>query len=265
MRLLLPTYLPTVPMSFPFAISLAASVSLVSFFSLGSFLPLALPVAAQSSYSSGSFTSAGTSPASVAPVGVQNGGYQAGGFSPGINQPTGIQALNYLIGGGYRYGASGAFLNPYGQPVYLNPLVPYVWPSARPQFTGGAAFTSRIGNFNCNFWRGNSGYYYPFLSNNFLYAPIMYIDNSSSTPQAKLPPPAIQLTDTLKYLEDSMKDKKVSDAQYKHLRQRALDLQRKERSMRIAQGGELDADSEAEIRRDLDGLAKETSEHVKDR
>lgn len=199
-------------------------------------------------------------------AGFQNGGYpyggfQSGGFSGNVNA---LQASNYVIGGGYRYGMNGAYLNPYGQQVFLNPLVPYVWPGSRPQYTGDAAFTCRVGNFNCNFWRGSSGYYYPFLSNSFLYAPIIFVGSSGSTPQAKLPPPAIQLADTLKYLDDSNKDKKVAEIHYKHLKQRAIDLQRKERSMRIAQGGELDADSEAEIRRDLDGLAKEMSAHVKD-
>ncbi len=247
-------------------------------------LPQALsPVWAQSSsassYGASSAFGSGSVPSSMpaSPMGgnpgysnypngaYQNNGYQYGGYQQSVNQPTVLQTGNYMIGGGYRYGPNGAFLSPYGQPIVLNPLVPYIWPASRPQFTGGAAFTCRIGNFNCNFWKGNSGYYYPFLSNSFLYAPIIFIDPSASTPQAKLPPPAIQLTDILKYLDDSMKDKKVADAHYKHLKQRAIDLQRKERSMRIAQGGELDADSEAEIRRDLDGLAKEMSEHVKDR
>jgi hypothetical protein len=241
-----------------------------------SILALPVPVAAQnSSYSSsGSFGASSSSGFSGGSIqnggrsgypygGFQNGGFQ-NGFLPSVNQPTVLQS-NYVLGGGYRYGANGAFLNSFGQPVLINPIVPYIWPGNRPQFTGGAAFTCRIGNINCNFWKGNSGYYYPFLSNSFLYAPIIFIDSSSSTPLAKLPPPAIQLTDTLKYLDDSLKDKKVADAHYKHLKQRAIDLQRKERSMRIAQGGELDADSEAEIRRDLEGLAKEMSEHVKDR
>jgi hypothetical protein len=243
------------------------------------FSPLSAQSSSANSYGASSAFGSGSVPSSLpaSPIGgypsyssypsgaYQNNGYQYGGYQQGVNQPTVLQTANYMIGGGYRYGSNGAFLNPYGQPIVLNPLVPYIWPGSRPQFTGGAAFSCRIGNFNCNFWKGNSGYYYPFLSNSFLYAPIIYIDPSASTPQAKLPPPAIQLTDTLKYLEDSMKDKKVADIHYKHLKQRAIDLQRKERSMRIAQGGELDADSEAEIRRDLDGLAKEMSAHVKDR
>lgn len=221
---------------------------------------------------SGSFGSSvpGNSASGIPAGNLQNGvypsgGFQNGAFPPSVNPATAMQAGNYMIGGGYRYGPNGAYLNPYGQQVFLNPLVPYVWPASRPQYTGGAAFTCRIGNFNCNFWKGSSGYYYPFLSNSFLYAPIIFVDSSASTPQAKLPPPAIHLTDTLKYLDDSSKDKKVAESHYKHLKQRAIDLQRKERSMRIAQGGELDAESEAEIRRDLDGLAKEISAHVKDR
>lgn len=256
------------PFSWVYLVALTVSLSVLQ----------PAPLAAQnSSYpSSGSFGASYSSsgfPAGSIPNGGQNSGYPYGGlqnggfqngFLPSVNQPTVLQS-NYLVGGGYRYGANGTFLNSFGQPVLLNPIVPYVWPANRPQFTGGAAFTCRIGNVNCNFWRGNSGYYYPFLSNSFLYAPIIFIDSSASTPLAKLPPPAIQLTDTLKYLDDSFKDKKVVDAHYKHLKQRAIDLQRKERSMRIAQGGELDADSESEIRRDLEGLAKEMSEHVKDR
>ena len=237
------------------------------------------PASAQTSVSasSNSYSSPGSAGSSIpgsstaSPVGgfqsggYPNGGLPYGGFTQSMNQPTALPGVNYLLGGGYRYGINGTFINPFGQQVFLNPLVPFVWPGSRPQFTGGAAFTCRIGNFNCNFWKGSSGYYYPFLSNSFLYAPIIFVDHSSSMPLAKLPPPAIQLTDTLKYLDDSSKDKKVAESHYKHLKQRATDLQRKERSMRIAQGGELDAESEAEIRRDLDGLAKEISAHVKDR
>lgn len=274
-------FLRRVPMKIPMNVLMKLSTSTLSMdarvllarapFVIAIIVLTLAPAIAQGSFNSSTSSSSNSSsapgsfgssiPGSSASVSPFNS-FQNGGFSGNVNA---LQASNYVIGGGYRYGLNGAFLNQYGQQVFLNPLVPYVWPASRPQFTGGAAFTCRIGNFNCNFWKGSSGYYYPFLSNTFLYAPIIFVDSVNSTPLAKLPPPAIQLTDTLKYLDDSSKDKKVAESHYKHLKQRATDLQRKERSMRIAQGGELDAESEAEIRRDLDGLAKEMSAHVKDR
>lgn len=172
----------------------------------------------------------------------------------------GVAGFGYGFGG-YRYTPAGGYLNPYGQPVTFAPLVPYVWGGAAPVALGGAAFNCRIGNVNFRYWRAGSGFYYPYLNGANYYAPILFT-SSNTQPEAKLPAPAIQLSDLNKFLDDSLKDKKLAEAHYKHLKQRTLDLQRKEKSLRIAQGGELDSESEAEIRRDMEGLTKEMTQRV---
>ncbi len=133
---------------------------------------------------------------------------------------------------------------------------------------GGANFSFRLGNVNCNMWRAPSGYYYPYypgfsgfgqgLVNTIYVAP-----NSQEQPVAKQPPVSVQFSDTFKFLEDAKKDSKISDADYTHLKRRATDIQNKERSYRIAQGGTLDSDYENEIRRDLDNLSNEIAQRVK--
>jgi hypothetical protein len=183
--------------------------------------------------------------------------------SPQNGSTMATPMAGYAGWGGYRYTGTGGYLNPYGQPVTFNPLVPYVWRGAAPLAIGGAAFNCRIGNVNCSYWRAASGYYYPYLngmSTNF-FPPILYATTTGNT-EAKLPAPAIQLSDMTKFLDDSLKDKKLAEAHYKHLKQRTLDLQRKEKSLRLAQGGELDSESEAEIRRDMEGLTKEMTQRV---
>lgn len=133
---------------------------------------------------------------------------------------------------------------------------------------GGANFSFRLGNVNCNMWRAPSGYYYPYypgfsgfgqgLVNTIYVAP-----NSQEQPVAKQPPVSVQFSDTFKFLEDAKKDSKISDGDYEHLKRRATDIQKKERSYRIAQGGTLDSDYENEIRRDLDNLSNEIAQRVK--
>ena len=92
---------------------------------------------------------------------------------------------------------------------------------------------------------------------------IFIAPNSQEPPVAKQPPVSVQFTDTFKFLDDARKDQKLSDNDYESLKRRATDIQKKERSYRIAQGGVLDTDVENEIRRDLDNLANEIASRVK--
>jgi|GEM_PF-736220 len=179
--------------------------------------------------------------------------------------------------GGARFLFSGSYFTPYGRPLVFNPLTPFVWGvNNKPPGLGENWFVGRVNGGNIYYWRGSAGYYYPWLNGGGIVtyispggvpitigAPIIFWGGGGSEPISQLPPPAIQLADAAKFLEDSFKDKKVLEARYKHLKQRTSDLQKKERSLRIAQGGELDKDGEAEIRHDLESLTKEMNASVK--
>lgn len=202
---------------------------------------------------------------SVKPYGFQ-GNPLANPYNPynpnnPYQNPYGNPYMNPYAYGGNPYGAT-----PYG--MYngpIGPFVPYQWGGGMPVNLGGAAFSARIGNVNLNFWRAPSGYYYPWMGRPVGYAPIVYMDNSSGgQAQAKQPPIATQISDTLKFLDDSHKDNKLNDSYYQSLTRRAKDIQSKFRSYQIAQGGgDLDAGVEGEIRNDLSNLNKEMSEHIK--
>ncbi len=179
--------------------------------------------------------------------------------------------------GGARYYFSGSYLSPDNRPLVFNPLTPFIWGiNNKPPGLGDNWFVGRVNGGNVDYWRGTAGYFYPWLNGGgmvtyigpggipvTLGAPIIYWGGGGSEPISQLPPPAIQLADAAKFLDDSFKDKKVLEVRYKHLKLRTSDLQKKERSLRIAQGGELDKEGEAEIRRDLESLTKEMNASVK--
>ncbi len=190
---------------------------------------------------------------------------------PGFNTNIGVTGFPYnpnqinpYAANGYavpQYAPTGFIVNPafggapYGVPGYIPAPVP----------CGGGNVSFRLGGINAQFWRAPSGYYYPF---NSFYNPFqvntIYIDPSSQEPPvAKSPPLSVQFSDTYKFLDDVKKDQKISDSDYERLKRRATDIQSKERSLRIAQGGSLDNDYQTEIRRDLDNLANEIIGRVK--
>jgi hypothetical protein len=66
-----------------------------------------------------------------------------------------------------------------------------------------------------------------------------------------------------KYLEDQKDKGKLSDADYNHLKQRAVDLLSKERDLRSQGGGTIDPEAEQSIRSDMDSLGGEVAQRVK--
>lgn len=206
--------------------------------------------------------SAPSLPLGVAPPGAN---YAPGLMNPVTSPYPGQNGLGYIpsatlggISNPYPYPVNPMFNCPYGVPGYINAPVPI----------GGGNFSFRLGNMNCNLWKAPSGYYYPY-SHGFGGLGLGYVNtifiapNSQEPPVAKQPPVSVQFTDTFKFLDDARKDQKLSDNDYESLKRRATDIQKKERSYRIAQGGVLDTDVENEIRRDLDNLANEIASRVK--
>jgi len=190
---------------------------------------------------------------------------------PGFNNNIGVTGFPYNPNQINPYAANGNAVPQYAPTGFImNPAfgaVPYGVPGyiPAPIPCGGSNVSFRLGGVNAQFWRAPSGYYYPF--NNF-YNPLqvntIYIaPGSLEAPVAKAPPLSVQFSDTFKFLDDVKKDQKVSDADYERLKRRATDIQNKERSLSIAQGGSLDSDYQAEIRRDLDNLSNEIISRVK--
>ena len=227
----------------------------IALLAAGLALVIAPPAQAQmdSRQSSGSF--APVNPAM--PNGVQYGTRGYGNYAVPYGQTYG-QAF-----GGNRYGYNPYF-NPYNGPA-IGPLTPYAWGGIpQPVAIGGASFSARIGNASVNFWRAPSGYCYPWLPMGGYPAfnQIIYVGPSGNNqPEVKVPAIATMLSDSNKYLDDMKKDNKLSDGDYRSLKQRATDIQNKEKSYRNQQGGELDPALEAEIRSDIEKFGREISSH----
>lgn len=205
----------------------------------------------------------------IAPAHAQTQAQYNSYANPYLN-PYAPAPANGTFGVNGSFGANGSFgmngVNPYGYGYGyagypIGPFVPYQWGGGVPMNLGGAAFSCRIGNFNCNFWKAPSGYYYPWMGRAMVAAPIIYVDNSQAQPKA--PPLSTQFTDTFKFLDDSLKDKKISESDYASLKRRCSDIQSKFKSYQTAGGGQVDAGIEGEIRTDLDNFNKEMSERIK--
>lgn len=162
--------------------------------------------------------------------------------------------------------------SPYGNTPYgYSPVRPYggvysPYPTSGygiPQSIGGNFFGINAGGATINMWRAPSGYYYPWyasampMSN----APIVIVQNGST--QASEPPLSTQFTDMFKYLDEQKEKGKLSEGEFTHLKQRALDLMSKERDLRTQGSGSLDAEQEREIRADVSSLGGEIARKVK--
>jgi hypothetical protein len=143
-------------------------------------------------------------------------------------------------------------------PGFVNRSVGYVPAYSVPQSTAAGNY---IINAN-QFWRSESGYYYPWL-NNSAYGQIIYAPQVNQAPVAQAPPLSTIFADLLKYIDEKKAQGLLSLSDYKHLRRRATDLQTKYFDLRTAGEGSIDEHDEAQIRRDLDELGAEVAKSVK--
>jgi len=182
-----------------------------------------------------------------------------GGINTGFG--LGVQNRNVPYGmpfGDSRFPAAIGTLN--GRQV----VYPFGVPNIAPVAVGNGAFSFTGGGVTATMWRGPSGYYYPWCGRNPIYNQIIYVDQSGTNSEtvAQLPPLSMQFTDMNQYLDDSLKNKKISDNDYKSLKQRLKDIQAKERSFRIQGSGSLTSDIEAEIRQNLTDFGREMTNRV---
>lgn len=222
------------------------------------------------------------------------GGYlppSAYGYTPGtvIAPNAGYGGISNQYGlppAPYGYAQNGYPINPGGLNTFYGPYSPYgpynsgvvngvVSPGytgysngysnysvyGRPTLIGNNTYGINVGGNTWGFYRANSGYYYPWLGGyQYTGYPIFSMAGGSS-PVQSLPPLSTMFADLNDYL-DTAKDKgKVSDSDFKTLKQRARDLLSKERSVAYESGG-LDTETEKDLRRDIDQLSAEVSRRV---
>lgn len=181
-----------------------------------------------------------------------------GGVTPyGVNpyNPYGVNPYN-PYGGGLVPSAGYGVVNPYagypamGMPVPVN----------------GGYFGINIGNSRLNVWKAPSGYYYPWLPRpvGFGYqAPIIIVNQGTQNSTPAQPALTTIFSDMNKFLDEAKTKGKVSDSDYNHLKLRASDLQKKERSLALSNGGSLPPDAEEQLRKDVDKLGEEVAYRVK--
>ncbi|MDR3611938.1 MAG: hypothetical protein P4L53_00130 [Candidatus Obscuribacterales bacterium] len=154
----------------------------------------------------------------------------------------------------------------FGSPAYNPGLINRgtgLAPAYAPYYSVPQA--TAAGNYLINanqFWRSESGYYYPWV-NNSAYGQIIYAPQVNQAPTAQVPPLSTVFADLLNYLDQKKAQGVISLSDYQHLRRRATDLQTKYFSLRTAAEGSIDERDEAQIRRDLDELGAEVAKSVK--
>jgi hypothetical protein len=167
---------------------------------------------------------------------------------------------NGYPGNPYVYGRPGGY---YRTP-FTTPTGSYGGAGAAFQPFGGGYYGLPYNGANVQLWRANSGYYYPWVAGyTYNTYPIFMVPQGQANPAMVMPPVSVLVGDLNDYL-DKAKDKgKVSDPDFLSLTRRANDLLSKEKSLAYEGGGSLDAEQEAEIRRDVDELSGEVARRVR--
>lgn len=196
------------------------------------------------------------------PQSVNPSGYGANPYFNPYTNPYGVNpyanpyGVNPYYGGGGLVPSAGYGLNPYGGYPTMGMPVPI----------NGGNFGINIGNSRLNVWKAPSGYYYPWLPRPVglgYAAPTIIINQGAQNPTPALPPLTTIFGDMNKFLDDAKSKGKISEADYNHLKLRASDLQKKERSLATGNGGTLEQNAEEQLRKDVDKLGEEVAYRVK--
>jgi len=201
--------------------------------------------------------------------------------SPGVPAAGGYPVPS---AGGY-YAPSGAppgWVAPYaGTPYIYQPATPYSYyrspynyvspynyyggiPAAPLQPYGGGLYNLSFNGRALRLWRSTSGYYYPWVGG-YNYTggyPIFIVPSGQENPAPTLPPMRVLFSDLNDYLDQAKEKGKISESNYESLKRRANDLLSKEKSLAYEEGGSIDPDQEADIRRDVEELSGEVARHV---
>ena len=165
--------------------------------------------------------------------------------------------------------AGGVYRTPYGTTVYGAPYVPaapYGYSNlagGMPTPMGGNLYGIAYGRGNLKVWRAPSGYYYPWVGGyNYAAYPIFVTPPGAANSAPAAPPIGTVVSDLDGYLDDAKKNGKIGSGDFISLKRRGSDLLSKEKSLAYEEGGSLDADQEADIRRDLEELSAEVARRV---
>ncbi len=188
------------------------------------------------------------------------------GYNPNIRQYGANPYYNYNYNP-YAYGNTGTvygaspYSNYYGRYNLGGVVAPVYGP---PQLIPGGLYGINVGGAPAQFWRAPSGFYYPWAPG-YAYTsyPIYVMPPNSNAPSQTLPPVSTVVSDLDSYLDKAKEKGKISSADYQSLRQRSNDLLSKEKSLAYEQGGVIDPDDEAGIRRDIEGLSAEVAHRVR--
>jgi hypothetical protein len=215
-------------------------------------------------------------------------------LSPGFAQAQSRGGGVPVYGNGTYYynGAPAVYgqgINPYANPYYQtypnyanNPYRPNYNPYAPtylgryniggvvqpvygpPQIINGNWYGINIGGNPYTYWQAPSGYYYPW-SSGFSYQdrPILVMPPNGNNPLQTQPPITTVISDLDHYLDTAKADGKISESNYKELRDKAQYLLKKEQSMAEHNEGVLDPDEEVELRKDVESLSAEVAYRVK--
>lgn len=189
------------------------------------------------------------------PVLAQSYGVRPGG--PQLNQAPGIYGNPYNMVNPYNRSAGIFNPNPYGN-AFNYPVF------GVPQSLGNGFYHIPSGGTNLPMWRAPSGYYYPWAPRptGFNYGmpmPVLVVPQTTQTPAPALPPVSVALSDLDKFLEENKKNPKLQERDYTNMSRRIKDLQAKERNLKVAGGGSLEPDDEAQLRRDLEQVGSDLS------
>lgn len=198
--------------------------------------------------------------------GSSGGGATMGGSAPfGGSLPFGggtTQFYNPQSGYGTGNFAPGApFVSPNGYiPGTLGALPPYPINAAQASMTPGFYHLGGL-----DYWRAPSGYYYPWGLGATTYGyslPTYFYNQAQLQPVQQSPPLYSMFSDMQQYLDQSKKDARVADLDYKHLYRRLQDLRGKYDHL-IAANGTLDPADEESLRKDAALLGSEIAVRVK--
>ena len=205
-----------------------------------------------------------SAPGSGAPMATQSiatpYGYAPGNAYYGGNPNTNPYYQNYPV---YRtYPNGNPYYSPYLGRYNINGATIPVF--GAPQPLGSNLYGITYGGSPAQFWRAPSGFYYPWAGGySYNQYPILVMPPTGANPVRTLPPITTVVSDLDSYLNKAKETGKISKENYYNLQQRAHNILNKAQDDAQANGGTIDPDQEADLRKEVEDLSAEVAYRVK--